>query len=115
MAININKISLTLLGFLLVFLGGINLATASEITGTLSSDGSTGQTEEVGSSENSTSPQVVAQNSGQLQGSVIGGREDTSGSGNFDSSMWSTATWLVPTMALAAAAIGFLLWRRRVI
>lgn len=110
--------SLTLL--LLIFFGASNIAAASEITGTLSSDGSAETQQGTVLSEtntNSTAGQEIAQNtqnSGQLQGSVTGGREDGTAALS-DSVAWNASVWAVPVAVLALAALAYFLWRRKLI
>lgn len=93
---------------LLILLGAAHMAAASEITGTLSSDGSN-DTQEVANTESG----AVAQNSGRLQGSVVQGREESAALAAVDT--WNTATWLTLLAGMTFTALMFFLWRRKVI
>lgn len=113
----------------LVLTGGAHSAAAAEVTGTLSSDGSTGTTSQEASSEtisgtaqtgtedaSAVSGTVVAQTGnqdGELQGSVVQGREETTAA--VDASPWDVAAWLIPLAALGVVGLGYLLWRRGVV
>lgn len=116
---NVIKNSVTLFVLLLTFLGTAHFVLASEVTGSLSSDGSTDTEQEAvlgetSASSNETTGQVVAQNSGQLQGSVVQGRDEGTGMSATDASSWNTAMWVIPLAGAALVAFAFFLWRRKV-
>ena len=114
------------LALFLALAGGAHLAVAAEVTGTLSSDGSTGTTSREASpktvsgtaqtdleDDTAVSGTVVAQNgnqNGELQGSVVQGRDETAASA--DASPWDAAAWLIPLAALGIVGLAYLLWRR---
>ncbi len=111
---NIINNSLTLLVILLLLLGITHIVSASEITGSLSSDGSTDTSQGAALSETNTSDNGnVAQNSGQIQGSVTQGRDNNMAAA-VNASSWGMATWSIPLAVAAIAGLAFFLWRRKV-
>ena len=103
---------------LVALLSTAHLSVASEITGTLSSDGSaeTDQGAVIGETNTGsgevTGQTTVGQSSGQIQGTVVQGREESALLAMADSTAWNTAMWSVPLTGVAIAALVFLLWRR---
>lgn len=116
---SISNKSVTALISLMMFLGIVYMASASEVTGTLSSDGSTGAQREAvlgetTSDDSSATGQVTAQNSGQLQGTVVGGRSDNAAAAAASAFPWSTAMWLA-VLTGGIATLVYFLWQRRFI
>lgn len=118
--IGIRPNSILFIALLLTLLGVTQPTVASEITGTLSSDGSsqneavTGQTS---SERNETNGQIIAQNNGQIQGSVVQGREESAAATAVaDISSWGALAWVIPIAGLTIlAAMIYLLRSRRII
>lgn len=102
---------------LLLLFGLAHISNASEITGTLSSDGSSpGTSNEVRVQNQDATGQALAQNqsNGQLQGSVVQGREETSALAPLADTSLNT-TWII-TLAGGVALITLaFLWYRRVL
>lgn len=91
-----------------MLLTGIQTAlAASEVTGSLSSDGSSQTTESAVLSETNS-------NTGKLEGSVVGGRDEGASLALLDPSSWDVSTWIATFSLIALAIMGYLFWSRRV-
>lgn len=118
---SLRKNSIALFIFLITILGVSHVAVASEITGTLSSNGDTTEQNqnlllgEIDITSDGANGQTVAQNSGKIQGSVVQGREESTLMAAVKSSSWDTSTWLIPFAGVTLAIISFLLWSRKLI
>src|SRR3990167_1352807 len=89
-------------------LSAVHLAVASEVTGSLSSDGSSSAT----GTDGEVTAQATGQSSGQIQGTVVQGREESALLATTDSTAWNAAMWAVPLAGIAIATLVYLLWRR---
>lgn len=107
----IRTIAASTLALLLISFAGFSIAVASEVTGTLSSDGEAG-TQHGGALSNSTG-QAVTHSDGQIRGSVTGGREEHPAFAFLDYDPWNAAAWAAPLAAAMVAVLAYLLWRRR--
>jgi len=92
-------------------------AVASEVSGVLSSDGATEEVRKetvVRTQDKGVSGQPVTAepSSGQLQGSVIGGREGGAAVSFANLSSRSVVTWTVSLAVTILAALAYLFWRR---
>lgn len=113
-----NNTILALLIIPLMLFGLAHTASASEVTGTLSSDGSTGAeqaaSEEARVGGGTVSGQHTTASQGTLQGSVVQGKDDTAAA-LAQSSMRDLALWvLVPLACIAIGTVAFSLGRRGV-
>lgn len=100
----------------LLFSSDLHIVVASEITGTLSSDGEA-KTEDgvlLNEPKNEAGNQIRTQNGFQLQGSVIGGREGNATMALSETTSWnSTAIWTISITVIIIAALAYFSWRRR--
>lgn len=116
--INVRNNTIALLAILSLIFGGLQLAIASEVTGTLSSDGKAqtqpGTVLSETNSDGASGP-ITAQNGGQIQGFVTGGKEDSAALALASPSSWDTTTWVVLLSALILAVSAYFFWRRQVV
>lgn len=96
------------------------MALASEITGSLSSDGDSSPTNQevllgdTDITDDEASGPVVAQSSGNLQGSVVQGRDESAAVATISS--WNAEDWLIPLAGgIALAILAFFLWNRKLV
>lgn len=119
--IGIRNNIITLLLTMCMLLASVQIALASEITGTLSSDGSAASDsgvvlgETVSTNDDEVSGQVAQQNSGQIQGSVVQGREESTAEALVEPSSWNTSTWAIPLTVVVLAGLIYFFWRRQMI
>jgi sensor c-di-GMP phosphodiesterase-like protein len=117
---SIRSNSAVLLMSLVALFGAVQIATASEVSGTLSSDGSSdvGQSSvmsETNTTQNVDLRQAAPQDNGQLQGSVVGGREESAALASAENTAsLSSAVWLTIAAGIALGTVVYFLWRRRV-
>ncbi|OGG66791.1 hypothetical protein A3I99_00370 [Candidatus Kaiserbacteria bacterium RIFCSPLOWO2_02_FULL_45_11b] len=112
---NIRNNSVVLLLLVIAsLLSAVHLAVASEVTGSLSSDGSSSATgtDEEAVIDGEVTAQATGQSSGQIQGTVVQGREESALLATTDSTAWNAAMWAVPLAGIAIATLVYLLWRR---
>ena len=105
---------------LLGFVSAAPVAVASEVTGTLSSDGSAATDQgtmlnETNTGDTEVRGQVAQQSDGQLQGEVVGGRENSAALSEVDATSWGISAWMFPAGAALVGGLIFLLWRRNVV
>ena len=111
--VSIHNNTFLLLAFLIMLAGTVSTADATEITGTLSSDGSNEVRQ--GTIEGTNVAGVATPHaSGTLQGSVVGGTDSApTGSARTDSPSWIVLAWIA-TLGIALTTIIFLLRRDKV-
>lgn len=115
-----NRFIVILSIIMLIFASFASAGLASEVTGTLSSDGGSATSQGTVLSETTSQNQTVVgqmtnQNTGQLQGSVTGGREEGASAVLADLSSEETFPVIVPLGLLVLAVIALLLWQRRLV
>lgn len=109
----------TYLALVVILISGAPVALASEVTGNLSSDGSSRQT--VPTQSRTATPTTQGDHSGSITGSVVGGRESNESgltalvagsqkSAPLDNILW----WLMPFTALALiTSVGFYFYAKQ--
>ncbi len=113
------NITLTFFVLLISLFTFLQPVSATEISGTLSSDGKTqtqneNESASNGPSNKEASDQVTA-NGNQLHGSVVGGREDSAAVALADPSSESATIWAIPLAAVIIASLAYIFWRRRTV
>ena len=116
-----NSSALLLMVLSLLLLCATQIAVASEVSGTLSSDGSStigkdSVLSETNTTQNAGLEQTSPQSNGQLQGSVVGGREESATLATINGlASSSSAVWLTLAVAVMLVATTYFIWRRRIV